>query len=291
MAHHYYPAENETLSSKPPHIHYTSHRDAAIVALELLSQMDGVTVRKIMFTEDKKCTCWYVTLDSFPKSTIINLSLYGHGRVNVEFCYIECLPTSVRDDLPWQNRNWQYASISPNKFTFQEVLDILEDYIPCVSKLAAKGKLTTFGTSKAELLLLEVLLSVVDDRVIHGEYPSWLRNADGALLQLDFQIPSYDLAIEVQGPHHFMDFFGKPDSLVRRQLNDNQKVEMCIRRGLSLIWMQESGVMKSLFRDFSFESQKEQVAALLSLTRKNHPCHVIWEGPYDERVITLDTGT
>jgi hypothetical protein len=188
----------------------------------------------------------------------------------------------TRDRLGWQTQNWPYARISPTGFEPDEVALMIDEYAHHCQQAAGAGLLKKGGTSAAETVLRDILEALQVD-FIEGERPEWLRNAERNLLQLDFQIPPFDLAIEVQGPHHFQDLFGKPQQLHRRKANDAFKIDACLDRNISLIWMNAEGIQRKLVR-MSFQLQVAHVLSLLQETKHAHPCHLIWISP-EERVI------
>jgi hypothetical protein len=73
-------------------------------------------------------------------------------------------------------------------------------------------------------------------------------------------VPELRLAIEVQGPQHFKEVYGKNDTLVS---NDHRKREWCANQGIKLAWMNWEGATKSLFR-IPEEEQRRHLGELLS---------------------------
>lgn len=84
--------------------------------------------------------------------------------------------------------------------------------------------------------LIERLLNDVD--VLENTRPDWLINDDGARLELDFYIPRFDVAIEVQGDQHyeFTPFFHGDTEGYRKQIErDKRKRAICESRGITLL--------------------------------------------------------
>lgn len=276
MAEHVHPQAGESVSSTKKYLASLDHKAAADTAICMLESLPGSEVRDIQFPKDLKYTCWYLSVLGYAKLPIVNLTLQSSGRMNVEFRYMQFVPPHIRDILRWQTGNWPYARLSESAFTESEIARMLAEYIPQCKEALEQGRLKKGGTSAAETVVGDVL-DLYGIEIIQGAYPELLRNADGNLLQLDFQLPSLKIAIEVQGPHHFRDFFGKPEQLAIRQKNDAFKVKTCLENDMSIIWMNSEGIQKELVR-LPISEQKEIIRELLDLTKHNHPCHVIWEG-------------
>lgn len=290
MAEHIFPDGKVELKPSKPYIAAGNQSESARVALDLILPISDVEVRDIQIPADKKYTCWYVSIMGYEKLPVINLGLYPNGKINVEFRYMQFLKPELREVMQWQTTNWPYARISDEAFTVRQVQTILDSYVSAVAKALEQGTLKRGGTSAAESMVADILTALDGKQFVEGTRPEWLRNPDGKLLQLDFYFESDSMAIEVQGPHHFRDFFNKPDQLIRRQKNDRYKVMCCLDKRISMIWMNTDGIQKQLAR-LPFKVQQKKIAKLIEFTAKHHPCHVIWENPESGPTLspTLDT--
>jgi hypothetical protein len=277
VAKHIHPNEDERVDSQPKYLASPSHAESATLARRILDDVTSLEIRDIQFPSDVKYTCWYASVKGSPRRPVINLGLFPNAVVNVEFRYIRFLSPSLRDQLAWQNKNWLYARIADSAFTLAEVMPIVHQYVQRCEDALQNNELKRGGTSDAEALLAEVLYATGLD-VAEGERPESLRNDQGRLLQLDFQLPSLRIAIEVQGPHHFEDFYGKPEQLTRRQENDRFKVQRCLAQGISMIWMLSQGIQNELVR-LPFADQCEHMRKLLDDVQHNHPSFVLWKSP------------
>ena len=68
--------------------------------------------------------------------------------------------------------------------------------------------------------------------------PSWLLNKEGNRLELDFYLPFFNLAIEVQGIQHFEYcemFHGDQSGFERLKRDDRHKQQICSERGIELV--------------------------------------------------------
>lgn len=279
MAEHIYLNENEKITPTVNFLASTEHLESAEIGQRLLNEFpEHLEVRDIQVPKDKLYTCWYVSVINYPKLPIINFTLQRNNALNVEFRYMQFINPVLRDTLQWATNNWVYARIKTGGYTFNYVHKIMIDYVPKCVNAVSNNNLKRGGTSAAEIVIDDILDVLIKEEVIQGSRPEWLRNQEGNLLQLDFLINHLKIAIEVQGPHHNKDFFGKPKQLARRQENDIYKINKCIENDLSLIWMDSEGIQKKLAR-LSFTDQKEIIQNLLQSTNKNHPCHIIWSSP------------
>jgi hypothetical protein len=254
----------------------TAHVEAAHVALQLFKKYEFLEVRDIQIPRDKKYTCWYTYLNHSESPRILNLGLFPSGAVDVEFRYVPLLPPKMRDGLRRQTGNWLCARIAPSKFAYEAVLRMLDQYLPRVSKANEAGQLKQGGTSFAETVLSELLSLETKRRFVKGERPEWLRNPQGNLVQLDFYLPDFRIAIEVQGAQHFKDVYKSTAQFDRLRENDDYKVRACLENNISMVWVHASGLQDKFFMKLNSTEQLEKIDSFLSLAQKSHPSHVIW---------------
>lgn len=255
------------------------HAGAAEIGKALLASSPQLEVRKAHYPKGNAYTCWYVSIKDFQDLPIINFTLQGNSALNVEFRYMQFINPKVRESLQWQTNNWVYARISASAFTPDKVKNIITAYVPMAQEALNKGSLKRGGTSAAETIIKQILQEMGYSDYEPGIRPEWLRNQNGNLLQLDFWLKGSDIAIEVQGPHHSKDFFGKPGQLKARIMNDTFKVKKCIQNGLSMIWMDSEGIQKELAR-MTLKDQIEHLRNIIKYSEKNRPCYIQWKSPY-----------
>lgn len=121
-------------------------------------------------------------------------------------------------------KNWE--NLSEDKKS-----DILNEANRAVREASKKG-------SKLELFLLDKLLQDGYRVDFHKE-----QSLSNTKLQIDLFLPNDNIAIEVDGPSHFKDVWGK-DALKRNIGYDNKKSGLILGKGLVLIRVKQT-------RDFS----------------------------------------
>lgn len=279
MAEHIYLSANEDIFPSTKFLASADHVESAKIGHWLLESLhEQIEVRDIQIPKNRLYTCWYVSIIDFPKKPIINLTLQKNGVLNVEYRYMQFVSPELRENMQWQTNNWVYARISKNGFTKGRVLEITRDYVPKCVEAVNDGRLRRGGTSAAEDAIDDMFPYISNDKAIQGSWPEWLRNESGNLLQLDFLFNGNNIAIEVQGPHHKKDLYGKPIQLAKRQENDAFKVKACLEHGISLIWMESEGIQRELVR-LPLSDQKRELKQVFDFAKANHPCHIVWTNP------------
>ncbi|MCM2272430.1 MAG: hypothetical protein NDJ18_07760, partial [candidate division Zixibacteria bacterium] len=133
------------------------------------------------------------------------------------------------------------------------------------------------GTSFAETIIEELLIDCLHIKGIScHERPEWLRNPEGNLLELDIYLTVESVAIEIQGPQHKRDLYGRPDNLARRLQNDDFKALTCLGRGISLICLDSEGIQSREFLRMNSSEQSAILSELISVAQKHSPCHIKW---------------
>jgi len=275
----------EVVSASNKYLASGKHLNSAQQAIRLLEEFTKeVEIKKIQIPKGEAYTCWYVSIIGSPSLPIINLTLQNNGALNVEFRYMQFINPKLRESLQWQTNNWVYARIKETGYSVEDIVLILKNYIPRCINANEQSNLKKGGTSAAEVVIDDILSEIYKEDFIHGIRPEWLRNIEGNLLELDFLLEHSNIAIEVQGPHHKTDFFGKPEQLEKRQEKDQFKISTCLENNISLIWMDSEGIQKQLAR-ISFQEQKREIQSLIAEVQSNHPCHLIWDKPLARMVI------
>jgi hypothetical protein len=277
MATHISPTSDCEIAAKPEFVASRDHLAAAGIAMATLDRFTVLKIRDIQFPRDSKYTCWYASIDGFPKLPVINLGLFPNNVLDVEFRYVGFLLPKYRDGLRWQTTNWLCARIAPTKFSLSHVTKMLDDYVPRVQEANSKGLLKRGGTSYAETVVADSLTAYYTRSVKYNVRPEWLRTDRGSLVELDVLLEDEGVAIEIQGIQHFRDLFGQSESFTRLQGNDKFKVEKLLSTNKSMIWILATGIQDRAFLKESSGKQWQILANLIELACLNRPCHVIWE--------------
>lgn len=72
-----------------------------------------------------------------------------------------------------------------------------------------------------------------DDEILENHRPDWMRG-----MELDFYLPSRNVAVEVQGAQHYKfvrDFHNSESDLQAQRRRDNMKIHLCQRMGIVLL--------------------------------------------------------
>ena len=142
--------------------------------------------------------------------------------------------------------------ISLKKFlkisNIDELINVIGDYVTSLHKfLDEGGKLRTFGESKSEVLLfqdLEHLYSKFrssDQWLLHGQRP--IQRKNGNWLELDLQMKIKldgifrNIAIEIQGPHHYINQLGNNNNWGNIAAKHNEKLQWCLENGYLFVWI------------------------------------------------------
>lgn len=94
------------------------------------------------------------------------------------------------------------------------------------------------GTSRLQFQVVKEMDRIFGCHAVReNSRPEWLTSSDGQRLELDVFIPSVNIAIEVQGSHHFRfskHFHRDAEGFQRLLKADKQKQAICRRRGIRL---------------------------------------------------------
>ena len=91
------------------------------------------------------------------------------------------------------------------------------------------------GKSQAEELVYEMLKSYISEKdIIRNTYKIIRSPITNCCLELDFYLPKYKLAIEVDGATHRTNCYGE-ERLKYQKRNDNIKEEECKKLGINLV--------------------------------------------------------
>ena len=286
MATHKHPESGENLLE---YLASNNQLFSAKIARELILCYPSLEVRDIQYPQKSAYTCWYASPVNYPKLPVLNFSLYPSSIFNLEFRFIQYVPSKIRDKLQWINDSWVYARVSESSFKPNQLRPILDQYVPKVVVAAQNNILKRGGTSAAETIIDELLQQISPNSYIQGERPDWLRSKTSMPLQLDFYSESDNVAIEVQGPHHSKDLFNKPEQLNRRVTNDIFKVENCLSKKITIIWMDSFGIQRELAR-LKSDEQIKLIRNLLVVAKKYRPCFVKWSSPQSKSEVKIKDG-
>jgi very-short-patch-repair endonuclease len=146
------------------------------------------------------------------------------------------------------NVKWEYndfldrvTKIHNNKYKydkthFQQICDKITVTCPIHGDFVIRGHVHLNGGGCQKCVGSggeKIIMHLLDSNKIQYEYNkfySWLDN-----LQLDFYIPEYKLAIEVQGEQHFREtnFLGELSDIQKR---DTKKMMLCQKNGITLLY-------------------------------------------------------
>ena len=213
--------------------------------VELLTNFPMLKVWEVQYPSAKNYTCFYISFKHKETPWILNFTIYPNFT-NVEFRYSQYLPYEVLDNFRWITSNWAYI-----KFTEQNrkrICELLNIYIDNIRGDFDARKLKQGGKSFAEKLIVDILkVAFPDLQIKRNVRPDWLKNDKGNRLELDIFFPEIKLAIEIQGPQHFIPIWGKEQfsNLVK---NDAYKKEVCKQKNIKLMWISIEAINKDLLR-------------------------------------------
>jgi len=139
-----------------------------------------------------------------------------------------------------------------NKKTDEEIRQFREAAGEGVRTAAKEG-------SALEKYLLEELISVGYKVEFHKEH--WVIREK---LQIDLFLPELNIALEVDGPSHFKDIWGK-DNLRKNKLRDNEKTGLLLQRGCVIIRVRQK---QSLSQRYKRDILKSVLNALRDIETK-----------------------
>jgi len=176
----------------------------------------------------------------------LNFSIFP-SFTNIEFRYPQYLSNNILDGLNWRNNSWKYARFTDD--TDVELKKIVEIYLDNIKADFDRKKLRQGGKSFAEGFVSNLISEAFPNhKVIRNVRPEWLKSDKGKHLEIDIFVLDIKLAIEIQGPQHFVDLYSTPIQHQVLMKNDLLKKEACKVNGIRLIWMDWNGINKDLMR-------------------------------------------
>lgn len=118
-----------------------------------------------------------------------------------------------------------------------------EDEIKRFRAAAGEGvRLAAKEGSALEKYLLKELISAGHKVEFHKEH--WVVREK---LQIDLFLPELNVALEVDGPSHFEDIWGK-DNLRKNQARDNEKTGLLLQRGCVIIRVRQTQALSNKYK-------------------------------------------
>lgn len=224
----------------------------------------------------KKQTTWYVSFNGLiEKPWILNFRIQK-SYTNIEFRYPQFIPDYMLDRMAWQTNNCKYLSLKQD--TEELIREYLDIYLKRIERPFNEGKLKQGGRSFAEGFIVNLLEDIFKSKVVKRNFrPEWLRNKRGKCLELDIFLPELNLAIEIQGLQHFTDLYSDTSLHERLKENDLFKKKICSEKGVKLIWMDWSGINRSLMRQ-TLEIRRKVIDELLTDFLMSNYSFLFWRG-------------
>lgn len=253
------------------------HRSSAEYCIKLLNQFP-LKVWETQYPKPKDYTCWYVGFIHKIEQWILNFTIRSSFTI-IEYRYPQYLPDNLLDNMKWQTNNWKYEKLTPE--TEDTIIRNIKIYLEAIRDDFENKKLKRGGKSFAEGFITNMIKDAFEKQEIKRNIrPEWLRSPKGKCLELDIFMPKMNLAIEIQGVHHNVDLYGKPQQLIKRKENDLFKKRICIEKGVKLIWMDWEGVNKCLMRA-PREKRLETIRTLIDKFMRSNYSFLKWKNSVD----------
>lgn len=213
--------------------------------MEFLRTFPLLKVWEVQYPKPQDYTCWYVSFKHNEKPWILNFTIYS-SYTNIEFRYPQYIPNNILDSLKWQNNSWKYAKFTGQKDTERSLKEIVNTYLSSIRTDFDRRKLKQGGKSFAEGFIVNLISDAFPTyRVKRNIRPEWLKSDKGKYLELDILVSNKKLAIEIQGPQHFIDLYSNKKQHLRLIKNDLLKKTLCRDNGIRLIWMDWNGIKRT----------------------------------------------
>lgn len=224
-------------------------------------------------------SAWYVGLRNDPEQTwLFNFNVTGRSP-SVDFRRIGYLLVNdkYKGLLSKEHENLRQRAGQTKYATWNNRLgELILRSIPAYELAIANGDLK--GDSYAEKIIPILLSSVYNDKysVMTNTRPPWLKGLKGKPYELDHFIEEIKLAIENQGAHHYVDGVYKNTMLADVQERDNLKKQLCMRNGITLLWIKVSSLTK--IYSLVHKAQIEWLKDIISKAQQANDKFYHWDG-------------
>jgi len=173
-------------------------------------------------TTDKLCLKCYTCGKTFKVYKRIILEALRHNKGSCKFCSQKC--KTSKQDVRCNNCNKEFKKLpnqikkTNNNFCSQS----------CAATYNNKHKSHGTRRSKLEIYLEEQLIKLYPNLEFH------FNRKDTINSELDIYIPSFKLAIELNGIFHYEPIFGD-EKLQKIQNNDDRKFQACLEKKIELV--------------------------------------------------------
>lgn len=199
----------------------------------ILRAIPQVTVEEVQVQRHCSRVALYVVLRESSEK-ILNLTITGPNRFQVEFRFSGYLPDDIWDRLIPQTLKVRYAS--SGSWAEEELLGTVHTYVQAVRPDVLAG-IVAQG-SDPERRICRLLEDLMPGTELHREHcPPAVREAVGARVRFDFFLPALGtngVAVEVDGPGHVRPVRGEA-AFVRGQAYDRAKDQACRRLGIGMV--------------------------------------------------------
>jgi hypothetical protein len=179
------------------------------------------------------CQCYYCNKTFYAVPKEIRKAINNHKSVKIKYCCVFCArrDKSTKIDVVCLNCNTTFKKYPknikrrPNNFCTRS----------CAATYNNKHKTFCIKRSKIECYIEERL---------HLLYPTLnIEYNKNQIInsELDIYIPSMNLAFEINGIFHYKPIYGE-NKLKLTQLNDQKKIDACIKKRISLIVIDISSI-------------------------------------------------
>ena len=245
-------------------------------AENLIAQFPQLKVWNVHYKPQKYAdTSWNFGFCTQPDPYVLNVRL-ASSNFRIEFRYSQYLPQDTVDHLRWQNASQLYADW---KSQGDEGLACLVNmYLGAIREDYDCGRLRQGGRSFAEKMIRRHLEQIYPQmEIVANRRPDELRSSLNKPLELDLYMPGLQVAIEIQGPQHFIELYGDNTRLLE---NDKYKKKWCRSHGIKLMWMNWDGISRLLFLPSNV--QIDHLRSLLERLLKGTHAFLWWKSPKDQ---------
>ncbi|MFN7925950.1 MAG: hypothetical protein U0Q16_37980 [Bryobacteraceae bacterium] len=252
MAEHHYPGQHPDRPLRD-FINHPALENSARQAETLLTRLPQVFVPRVQYkSKGVKNTCWYVAFPARPDVWLVNLTITP-ANVEIEFRlsrYFEVTADHKQLGMRLQNR---WPTFGLERIGGDTACELLNPYFERVASPVFSGEHRPASRSTAEFLLKDDLRAAFPGHAVNHGHRRIPNPDTGKWLELDLEVPTLSLAIEVQGPAHYSDIYRTKHDVRKR---DEYKKEWCQKESIRLIHLDWEAYMKSLYPMTAIERRK-----------------------------------